>query len=379
MSEYYILSTKYNIQERKLSSGKVYDAVFYVIDKNTLERKQKRISGYTTKTAVREAHDKYIVESCEIIKSNLLVKAKKDKTALTVPDLLKVYISAIQNQNKGSTVYEKTKIYERIIAPYFTDKKLTDLTKPFLSEWQDNVWAMKNPKTNDFYSYKYLLKIRTCLCSFLTWCNERYEVPNLLLQIKIPKRRTPKKEMQFWTREEFEKFIAVVDNPTYHCLFTMLFFTGRRKGEILALSPDDIFPDSIRFNKSLTRKTLSDKTYEITSTKTEKVGLTPICNTLKQEIKTYTKTIGGGQFFFGGDKPLAENTVTRTFDRYISLANIKRIRIHDLRHSFVSMLIHLNASVWAVADLIGDTTDQILKTYGHLYIQDKLNLITKLN
>lgn len=52
--------------------------------------------------------------------------------------------------------------------------------------------------------------------------------------------------------------------------------------------------------------------------------------------------------------------------------------MHDLRHSFVSMCIHLGASVYVVASLIGDTPEQILKTYGHLYESDKANIIAKI-
>lgn len=52
--------------------------------------------------------------------------------------------------------------------------------------------------------------------------------------------------------------------------------------------------------------------------------------------------------------------------------------IHDLRHSFVSMLIHLGANLMVVADLIGDTVEQVTKTYGHLYESDKREIIAKL-
>ena len=54
------------------------------------------------------------------------------------------------------------------------------------------------------------------------------------------------------------------------------------------------------------------------------------------------------------------------------------IRIHDLRHSFVSMLLHKGANFMVVADLIGDTVDQVIKTYGHLYESDKKATIDSL-
>lgn len=58
--------------------------------------------------------------------------------------------------------------------------------------------------------------------------------------------------------------------------------------------------------------------------------------------------------------------------------HVSRQAIHDLRHSFVSMLIHLGANLMVVADLIGDTVEQVTKTYGHLYESDKREIISKL-
>lgn len=181
--------------------------------------------------------------------------------------------------------------------------------------------------------------------------------------------------MLFWTREEFDKFIVTVDDPRMHCLFTMLFFTGRRKGEIFALTPEDVKPDKLLISKSVTRQTLDDKPYQITSTKADKVHEIPLCPIVQEELKNYQ---GEAPFFFGGDKPMPPTSVTRYFEKHIAMAGVKRIRIHDLRHSFVSMLIHLGANYTVVADLISDTPEQVTKTYGHMYDEDKLSILSHL-
>ncbi len=377
--KYYISSTKYNIQERQLKRGKVYDVFFYICDANGTE-KHKRLCGYSNKTLAKQGYLDFVKENCELLKNNPVRRQKRlenGKEVVTINDLAKVYFSAIRNQIKDATIYEKEKIFDLIILPRFGDCQLKHLTKQELFAWQDEVWSMQNPKTNEYYSYKYLSKIRTYFSAFLTWCAERNEgFVNHLLTIKKPKRRTPKSEMQFWTREEFERFIDVVDNNTYLTLFSVLFYTGRRKGEVLSLSPEDIKADSIRFNKSLTRKTLDDSPYKITSTKTEKIATTPICEPLKKVLQNYDAP--NGKFFFGGNAPITDNTLRRAFNRYCELAQVKQIRIHDLRHSFVSMLIHLGANLTVVADLIGDTLQQVTKTYAHLYEEDKLKIIAKI-
>ena len=367
------------MSERQTKRGKVYDIRFRIVTPDGIE-KQKRLAGYANKTLAKQAYIDFITEKCELIKNNPIIrqkKAEKGQEILTIKDLVNTYLKSIRNQIKDATIYEKEKIFDLIILPRFGDCQLKHLTRQELYLWQDELWSNKNPKTNDYYSYKYLSKIRTYFSAFLTWCADRNDgFTNYLLTIKKPKRRTPKKEMQFWTRKEFETFIEVVDNQMYRTLFSMLFYTGRRKGEVLSLSPDDIKTNGIKFNKSLTRKTLDDSAYKITSTKTEKVATTPICKPLKAELQNYT--VPNGPFYFGGNTPLTDNTIRRVFNKYADIAGVKQIRIHDLRHSFVSMLIHLGANLTVVADLIGDTLAQVTKTYAHLYEEDKKKIIDKI-
>lgn len=380
MTKYYILSTKYSLQERQTKkNGKLYDVVFRIMNENGNVTK-KALCGYKSKTLAKQAYTEFVTANCELAKNNPVLqqkRAEKGKEVVTVENLANAYLQAVRNQIKNSTIYEKEKIFNLLILPRFGSYQLKQLTKQELYKWQDELWSSKNPKTNNFYSYKYLSKIRTYMSAFLSWCAERNDrFTNYLLQIKKPKRRTPKTEMQFWTREEFDKFISVVDSPVYHAFFSTLFFTGRRKGEVLALFRDDVTADSIKFNKSLTRKTITDGPYEITSTKTEKVSSTPICEPLKKELQNYE--VPNGKFYFGGNAPLTDNTLRRVFNKYAEKAGVKQIRIHDLRHSFVSMLIHLGANLTVVADLIGDTLAQVTKTYAHLYEEDKTKIIKKI-
>lgn len=372
MEQYYISSTKYNLQERQTKlNGRVWDIVFYI---TTLDgfRKQKKLSGFKSKTAAKEAYTDFVTKHCTLTK--IAPKKKTDIAAEipTVAELVPQYILSLNNQTKESTIYDRQNIFKSTLIPMLGDLKMTELTKERLYQWQDELWAMKNPRTNDRYGYEYLSSIRGHLGAFLGWGESRHGFPNNLKFVKKPKRRVAKNEMQFWSREEFDEFIKCVDDPRYKMMFTMSFFTGRRKGEILALSPSDIKKDSILFNKTYTRKTVDGSPYKITTSKNEKIGYTPICPALRQALSGYQ---GEAPFFFGGDKPIHENTLTHAFDAYIKKSGVKRIRYHDLRHSFVSMLLHNGANFMVVADLIGDTVDQVIKTYGHLYENDKIKIV----
>lgn len=372
---YYILSTKYSLQERQTKRGRVYDVVFRIITHEG-DEKQKKLSGFSTKALAKQAYVDFVTSKCELVKNNPMKKKDPSKKEPTVRELLQEYIASLSNQNKDSTIYSKQGTYRAYIIPPLGDIPVKDLTKECLYKWQDYLWQTKNPRTGEYYSYKYLANIRELLYVFLEWCDSRYGYPNNMRRVQKPKRRVQKTKMQIWTREQFEKFISVVNDPMYHALFTMLFFTGRRKGELFALTQEDIKETAIVFDKSLTRKVLDkSKTYEITSTKAEKDAIIPICKTVQNELQQYP---GESPFFFGGERPLAENTVTRRFDEFCKKADVPRIRIHDLRHSFVSMLIHMGTNYNVIADLISDTVEQVIKTYGHLYESDKQKVVDEI-
>lgn len=373
-AEFYISSTKYSLQERMTRRGKVYDVVFRIVTLDGIE-KQKKLSGFSSKTLAKQGYTDFVTSKCELVKNNPIKKKDPTKQDLLVGDLIREYLASLPNQNKSSSIYGKQKIFKKFVLPYFENTKAKDLTKEALYRWQDELWNTKNDRSGNFYSYKYLSNVRAFFQTFLGWCESRYGIKNNFAEVTKPKKRVQKTKMQIWTREDFEKFIAVVDDPLYHAFFTLLFFTGRRKGEIFALTPNDIKPCSIVFDKSVTRKTFSGTPYEVTSTKAEKEQETPICRAVQEELKNYK---GNAPFFFGGEHPIADNTLRRAFRNYCAKAEMQPIRIHDLRHSFVSMLIHLGANFMVVAELIGDTVDQVIKTYGHLYESDKRTIIAQI-
>lgn len=377
MEKFYILSNKYSTRERMTkNNGKVYDVIFRVITIDGVE-KQKWLRGFKTKALAKEGYLEFVQECCEFVRSNPVKKKSAEKQVLLVGDLVRQYMATLGNVNKPSVIYDKNQTFRIYILPKYENTPIEQLTKEELYQWQDWLWALKNPRTGSYFSYKYLTKIRGFFNHFLEWVEQRYEIKNNLSFVQKPKRTTPKKEMRFWTRDQFEKFISVVDDPKYHALFTFMFFTGRRKGELFALYKTDIKEDKITFDKSTNRRTYGNQTWEITSTKENKTCTIPICQPVKDEIKLYTPP-KEGEFYFGGNAPISPTPVTRAFNKYIEQAGLPRIRIHDLRHSFVSMLIHLGANLMVVADLISDNVEQVTKTYGHLYQEDKLNIISKI-
>ena len=95
-------------------------------------------------------------------------------------------------------------------------------------------------------------------------------------------------------------------------------------------------------------------------------------------LDEWVKDKPSDDFMFGCGSPASLNPIRTYFDTHIERAGVSRIRIHGLRHSFVSMLLSLGASVPTVASLIGDTIEQVVKTYAHSIEDDKIAIISKI-
>lgn len=385
IKRYLITSMAVNVQERKTKNGKVYDAVFRVIEAHTGIEKQKRLSGYQTKTLAKQAHAEFVKDQCEFVKGNpFKSKRNTEKQAPLVKDLITEYMGSLQNQNKYSTIYDKQSVFNNHILPSLGDKKITELTSDVLYKWQDEMWSKKNPVKDTYYSYARLKLIWTMFNTFLTWVQDRYKYDNNLSKIKKPKRResdTKKETLKFWTEEQFKQFISVVDDPLYYSFFSLLFYTGKREGEIFALSPKDVKGNCLSITKSVTNKTTNGKPWQITTTKADKTDLLPICPAAERILNDYMQTPyydPDSQFLFGNDRPLPRATVARKFSHYVELSGVPRIVLHGLRHSFASLVIHHGANLTVVADLLNDNLEQVTKTYAHMYDIDKKSVLSSI-
>lgn len=184
-----------------------------------------------------------------------------------------------------------------------------------------------------------------------------------------------KKDMEtcIWSPEEFDKFISCENDPIYKAFFITLFFTGLRLGEAQALTWNDFDGQNIYVNKSITKKT-GKKGFEIKEPKSvSSVRKVSLGNSLSSYLKYFKSTqqqIHGFKeswFIFGGIKPLAQTSITRHKDRAVNESGVKRIRIHDFRHSHASNLICSGCNIVAVSKRLGHENVEItLETYTHL-------------
>lgn len=175
-------------------------------------------------------------------------------------------------------------------------------------------------------------------------------------------------EMQFWTKAEFEQFIqAVRDKSASYAAFMTLYYTGIRTGELCALTPADVDCENhrITINKTFQRIRGKDVIWPPKTPKSNRVITIP--KTLSECLKDYMEKcyeIQPNDRLF----PFTKSFLNHEMLRGCKKSGVKRIRVHDLRHSHASLLIEMGCQPLLIADRLGHEKIQTtLNTYSHLY------------
>ena len=332
---------------------------------------QRRLSGYKTKKEAQFAYEDYIKERDALAKERAAQNAlASDPNNMLFEDLLDQYMSFTQKRVKESSFYDIRAKINRRLRPYFQGKKIKEITPKMISDWIENL----------DYSYTSKKFILSRMASVYKYGQKYFDIKNIMDKVDRPRNLEPKKEMQIWSPEEFGQFIQGVDDRTYEMYFRTLYLFGCRRNEALALTWKDINSTSIQINKSVTTKS-AEHSFVITTPKNSKsVRTLPIPPFFSEQLDLYKKEqqeLLGNQwspdlFVFGATRPLALSTITRRFNSAIQKSDVKKIRIHDLRHSCASLLISKGVSIVAVSRQLGHSdVEQTLNTYSHMMPDDQ--------
>lgn len=358
-----------------------YTIKFYeIVDGKRIQRSKR---GNKTQ---REANNYYIQYMAGKPERDAKAKQPQESKAdtLTVGECFDEYKTYIEQNLKTSSRKSATDVLKLHVLPYFNDKAISKITPQDVVKWKTDINSKR-------YKFKYKSKIYCAFTALINYARKMYNIrDNPVSNMGNFKNMEAKKEMAFWTKEEFTKFISVVDIELYRIFFTFLYLSGCRKGEAMALSWNDVdFNTSVvHIRKNLNRKGLSNgQLYEITTPKT-KAGnrdiLLPetLIKLLKEHKKSCEKIDGfnNNSFVFGTSTPLVEQTIRRRLDEYALKAGVKKIRVHDLRHSHASLLISQGADILIVSQRLGHSDiSETLNTYSHMFPNKQKTLIDGLN
>lgn len=358
-----------SIKKKMLKSGIKYSFTLRYKDiyGNT---KQYTSKGYDTK------------KEAELEEAKFRIKVQEKKICLsniTIDDVFKEYIEykskliKLQTLNKIKDLYKHFEPIKKI--------KVNDLDISMYNKF--NLYIEKKGNSINWNN-----KILNLLRSLISYSHKYYNTSDTILAFieNYKEINQFKKEMQFFTYEEFQKFISVIDEPDYKTFFEVLYYLGLRQGECCSLTWSDIdFNKSeVSINKTITTK-LKGQLYTISSPKTKKSNrVLPISKKLLESLKMLKEKAMQKKYFkedwfvFGDELPFRETTIQVRKNKYCKLAEVKQIRIHDFRHSCASFLIQNGASIVLVSKYLGHSKISItLDTYTHLY-ENELKKVSNL-
>jgi len=337
--------------------------------------KQYKSKKYKTKPEAQEAERLFFLE---------LDKYRPDNN-MTFKELYTAFYEYQKDKVKETTLntYKDRMRYMALL----DNVKVKDFNLQHYEMWRKKIMEYKLSNRTRNYIYKFLKTI-------MNFGTKWYGLNFNQIYPKMTNFTDPneiKKEMEFWTYDEFSKFISVEDNLTFKCLFEILYFCGLRKGEARALNWNDInFTDkTVRINKGL-NDNVNRKKYTITSPKTLTSNRTlPLPKDLVNDLKALKEEAMGytnfeeNWFIFGNATPLGDNVIMRRKNNNCKAAGVKQIRLHDFRHSCASLLINNGADITLVAKYLGHAKiDETLNTYSHMFrnkLDNIMGLIDNLN
>lgn len=301
----------------------------------------------------------------EAWEDSFMRRAKGKAYTMTLAAFARVYEEDVRPGLRESTWQTKEHMLRSKVLPFLGDMRICDISNADVIRWHNELREMTTSKGKPL-SGTYLRSIDSQLSAVLNHAVRHYGLQrNPVADVgRVGCKEAD--EMLFWTREEYLSFAdAVSDKPVSHLAFEILYWCGLREGELLALTAGDVDlrRGSIAVTKSLA-KTVEG--WSVVPPKTRKsIRRVSAPQFLLDEISDHIAACGiepGMRLV-----PCTKHFLRHEMDRGARMTGVKRIRVHDLRHSHVSLLLDLGFSPVAIAERMGHESIRVTYRYAHLF------------
>lgn len=316
-------------------------------------------------------------EDCKKAEAQYLLNLKKSvATRYTFNEMIDEYLVEKEETSKPTTL-NNTRNCLQHTRNVLGDVRINKLTKEKWAQFLEYLknQEMKNHRRNRIIEYT---------CAVIDYANKRYDVytniPEKFNKFNEKADVPLVKKMEFWTPEQFQEFISVVDDPMYHALFTLLYATGLRSGEALALTWADIdfSTGNISVTKTVNTKLKGQRFLVLPPKTRSSIRTIRAPKKALDELFAFRELVIGyphfspQAFVFGLDRPIPNSTLQkRKHDYYMKVNDpeLPEIRLHSFRHSTASNLIHSGKlSVVFISKYLGHSSvKETLDTYSHFF------------
>lgn len=347
-------------------NGVLFFSVVYTDSQGRRQRKYQQNSEWTTKKEAKAAADLF------------LLSTNKSVDKITLDQLYEIYHKDSLNKVKVSTIKAHEQRYRQHISNQLGSIPLKNMTNRDIDKWQVALIS-KGFKNN------YLDAIQQFLRTLINYgLKHEYINRDVFKQDFVKNHSQETIPMDYWTQDEFARFIEKIDSPMFEAFFSVLYMCGLRKGEAIALTVKDIsFDDNtITVNKTYDHRnklTTLPKTINsirvVSMTENVRSLLYALVNGLSEVQGFSPKTL----LFGTCGHHIASATIKRVQERACVQSGVKIIRIHDFRHSHVSLLVSMGFQPFEIAKRIGDTPEMVNNVYAHWFKSSQDEMIRRLN
>ena len=369
------------------------------VKKDGLQKYNVRVN-YTTdsgeyKQVTRAAYGLEAAKDMERELERKIKAGEEQPTAkMTVQQLFDEYIIAKKYEVRESTIEKHERNFRLYIQPTMASVHINKLTTPVLQGWKR--WIEEKGLALKTKHHAYSL-----FRSFLNYALTMEYIPRnpLLIVGNFKDALHHKAEMKIYTAQDFKKFIGTakrlaeerqekhqdLSEWNYFVFFNIAFYTGLRKGEIHALKWSDIDNALLHVRRSITQKLKGEDRETLPKTKSSIRTLQmplPLIQVLK-EHRARQEQLGHFSEDFRvcvGDQRLTDTSLENRNKRYAELSGLDKIRIHDFRHSHVSVLANEGINIQEIARRLGHSrVEETWNTYSHLYPREEEKAVDILN
>ena len=351
---------KYTLKDGKTTRWR---AKFYVTDW-TGAKKQICKRGFKTQREAKEFEHSFLNQ-------------QNNTSDILFSSLVENYLEDMSHRLKPTTMENKRNIIETKLLPYFGGQKVCDIDTIKIRKWQNELMSYRAEEGNPF-SQTYLKTINNQLSAIMNYATAHYRLPANPCRIAGSMGKSKAEEMNIWTQAQYEQFSAAIQKSSVKLAFDILFYTGIRSGELLALTPADILPSKrIDINKNYAKLNGEELFLEPKTPKAKRCISIP--DFLYDDIQEYMAKLYGIEkgdriFYF------TKSALDKEIKRIAAKVGLPIIRVHDLRHSHASMLIEMGFAPLEIADRLGhESVKTTLDTYSHLYPDKDQQLADRLN
>lgn len=284
------------------------------------------------------------------------------------------YLKYIINKRKiqsYNTLKDKT---ERNIIPHFSNFNIYNITEKDYIDWQNEIETCN-------YSNSYNNSLHYIMTNFFEFMIKYYGIKkNIPKLVGNFKQKQEIKQYNTYNIKEFKNFIKNIDNEIYKQFFNLLFFTGLRPGEAMALKFSDLNNRILYFNKTINEHGKREINSPKTLSSIRKIEIDRKLNRDLLKLKEKYNNYNQDYFIFGGSKPLAPTTINRYKIKACKKSNLIPIKLHEFRHSHATMLVEKRLMIKEVSRRLGHSNTNItLNTYTHTNKMQEKKVIKTLN